>query len=173
MCTCVRSGAPSRGTRGLSPSSRPISPWGSTPPHRCRQHSTHLRPQTSPRGRPPSVLAEKAHGTFSAPAGCGGLIRVIVTVTAHLRTVPKVPVGGAGRFFGRSYNRHLLEGMNHLDAPSWLPGEGRWAASRRARSWPQGRGGAWPPEGQPGPPGKAALRGRSHPCSPRQERVCS
>lgn len=53
----------------------PISPRGSTPPHRSCQHSTHLRPQTSPRGRPLSVLAEKmkAHGTFPSPSRLWGL----------------------------------------------------------------------------------------------------
>lgn len=53
----------------------PISPRGSTPPHRGCQHSTHLCPRTSPRGRPLSVLAEKmkAHGTFPSPGRLWGL----------------------------------------------------------------------------------------------------
>lgn len=52
----------------------PISPRGSTPPHQCHQHSTHLCPQTSPRGRPLCVLAEKlkAHGKFLAPSRLWG-----------------------------------------------------------------------------------------------------
>lgn len=69
--TCVTSRAP----KAWHPASVPIlpsqQPPGSTPPHQCRQRSTHLCPQTSPRGRPLCVLAAKMN--IPAPSRLWGL----------------------------------------------------------------------------------------------------